>query len=140
MKQINRKIIISLILTIFISSLLFISIPVNAVLPPPDDLSGAKGWLTSAGAGMGYQTGTTKEAFIGNIIQAALSLIGILFLILIIIGGYQWMMAGGNEETITKAKKRITNATIGLVVVLGAYILSWEVLYKILQTTGVVPE
>jgi hypothetical protein len=59
-----------------------------------------------------------------TIIQYVLGFLGIIFLILIITGGYQWMTAGGNEETIAKAKKRIINATIGIVIVLAAYVIT----------------
>ena len=50
-----------------------------------------------------------------------LGFMGAIFLVLAIYGGYNWMMARGNEDMVEKAKKTITNATIGLIVVLSAY-------------------
>ena len=61
------------------------------------------------------------------VINSLLALLGIVFLVLIIISGYQWMMAGGNEETITTAKNRIKNATIGLAIVLFSYTISYYI-------------
>ena len=61
------------------------------------------------------------EGGVGNIIQAVLSLIGVLFLGLLVFGGIKWMTAGGNEDIIKKAKSRIVNAIIGLAIVLFAY-------------------
>ncbi|HNX11263.1 MAG TPA: hypothetical protein PKI61_03925 [bacterium] len=58
---------------------------------------------------------------IGTVISVALGLLGIIFIILIVIAGYQWMTAGGNEETIKKSRGRITSAIIGLVITLSAY-------------------
>lgn len=60
---------------------------------------------------------------IAFIIGAALTLVGALFLILIIYGGVLWMTAGGNEEQVKKAKKYIINATIGLIIVVIANVI-----------------
>lgn len=51
-------------------------------------------------------------------IRALLHLIGLLFLILIIIGGVLWMTSGGNEEKVTKARKLLVSSVIGLGVIL----------------------
>lgn len=59
-----------------------------------------------------------------NIINAILAFLGLFFLILIIYAGFQWMMSGGNEEIITKARKRLINAIIGLLIVLGSWIIA----------------
>lgn len=58
---------------------------------------------------------------IGNIIRAALSLTGTIFLVLIIYAGFIWMTAGGNEEKIRKAKLVIQSAVIGLIIILSSY-------------------
>ncbi|HAM88222.1 MAG: hypothetical protein US83_C0010G0041 [Candidatus Falkowbacteria bacterium GW2011_GWC2_38_22] len=61
---------------------------------------------------------------IGKVIGVGLSLIGILFLGLMIYGGFIWMIARGNEGEVTKAKDLIQAAIIGLVVVLAAYAIT----------------
>lgn len=61
---------------------------------------------------------------IGKIIGAILAFVGVLFLVLMIFGGYAWMTARGNEEQTTKAKSIIRNALIGIVVVLAAYAIT----------------
>lgn len=65
---------------------------------------------------------------IGLMISAFLSLIGIIFLGLIIYAGLQWMTAEGNETRIEKAKKILTGSTIGLILVLAAYAISYFVI------------
>ena len=67
------------------------------------------------------------------IVASLLSLLGIMFLVLILMGGYQWMTAGGNEETITKAKKRSINATIGLAIIALAYAIHIFVIKTLLS-------
>lgn len=65
---------------------------------------------------------TDLSAQAGTLIGAALSFIGIIFLILIIYGGFQWMTAGGNEEQVTKAKVLIISAVVGLMIIASAYL------------------
>lgn len=60
---------------------------------------------------------------IGLIINAALSILGALFLTLIIIGGFRWMTAGGNSDKVGEAKKTISNSAIGLVIVVASYVI-----------------
>ena len=64
---------------------------------------------------------------IGRVIRMILTFLGVLFLILMIYGGYIWMMARGNEQEVEKAKNIIKNALIGLIVVLAAYAITWLV-------------
>jgi hypothetical protein len=58
---------------------------------------------------------------IGNIIYSSLALLGVVFLIIAMMAGYRWMMAGGNEETVSNAKKTLSRAIIGVFIALGAY-------------------
>lgn len=58
---------------------------------------------------------------IARIIRIALGLLGLVLLGFVLYGGYLWMTAGGNEEQIGTAKRVLTNAVIGLVIILSAY-------------------
>ena len=46
---------------------------------------------------------------------------GIWFIVLFILGGYDYMTAGGDQQKITSATKKITSALIGLIIVVAAY-------------------
>ncbi len=61
---------------------------------------------------------------IATIISAVLGLLGVIFLILIIFAGYNWMTAAGEEEKVTKAKDTLTRAIIGLVIIICAYLIT----------------
>ena len=74
---------------------------------------------------------TNPVNIVGDIIKVALGFLGLIFVILIIWSGYQWMTAGGNSEAITAAKKRMLNAVIGLIIVLSAFTITFEVLSRI---------
>jgi hypothetical protein len=57
------------------------------------------------------------------IIQAGLGLVGILSVWFIIYGGFQYITSRGNEEQAEGGKKTLTNAIIGLVIVILSYII-----------------
>lgn len=59
----------------------------------------------------------------GQLLGAVLSLIGIIFLLLMVYGGILWMTAHGNSQQTDKSLSIIISAVIGLIIVLGAYIL-----------------
>jgi dolichyl-phosphate-mannose--protein O-mannosyl transferase len=61
---------------------------------------------------------------ISMVIRAALTLLGIIFLVIIVFAGYRWMTASGNEEAIQKAQSSIKRAIIGLVIVMLAYAIT----------------
>lgn len=61
---------------------------------------------------------------IGVAVYALLSLMGVVFLVLIIYAGITWMTAEGDEAKVEKAKKILTQAIIGLIIILAAYAIS----------------
>lgn len=63
---------------------------------------------------------------IRSVLQIMLILAGVVALIYLIIGGYQYITAGGNAETSQAARTTILNAIIGLLVVFASYaVLTW---------------
>ena len=72
-------------------------------------------------------TEVTLSEIIGQAVNILLSFLGIIFIILIILAGYHWMTAGGNQETITKAKGSLKSSIVGLLIVVGAYAI-WELI------------
>ena len=60
----------------------------------------------------------------GYVLKAALALVAIVFFIIIFYGGFKWLLARGNEESITKAKSTVIGAIIGLLIVVGAYAMT----------------
>lgn len=75
------------------------------------------------------------QGIIGRIISAFLSLFGIIFMVLIIFGGYRWMMARGNDDEVKKARDIIRGAVIGLIIVLAAYAISYFIATALEQAT-----
>lgn len=61
---------------------------------------------------------------IGTIVGAVLAFIGVIFLILMIYGGFLWMTAGGNEEEVKKAQSLIIAAVVGIIIISSAYLIT----------------
>jgi TRAP-type C4-dicarboxylate transport system permease small subunit len=90
---------------------------------------------TAAGANYGGNEPLSPMAIVAAIINIILGLLGIFFLVQVIIAGYQWMSAAGNEETVNNAKKRLTNSAIGVAIVLAAYIITRFVILNLVNVT-----
>ena len=80
---------------------------------------------------LGLNTSDLKAAVI-RIINWVLGLLGIIAVIMILIGGFQWMTAGGNEEKVEKAKKIISAAIVGLIIIL----LAWAIVNFVIGTAN----
>ncbi len=88
-------------------------------------------------AGYGATTETTLAETVGIAIKAALSFVGVIFLVLMVYAGYLWFTSRGEEEPIKKAQKIILASVIGLVIVAGAYGITSLIVPIILEkTTG----
>lgn len=60
---------------------------------------------------------------IGIVINSILGILGVIFLILIIYAGFRWLMAKGVDTDITKARNLIENSIIGLIIVVGCFVI-----------------
>lgn len=74
------------------------------------------------------------ENIAGLLVGTLLSLMGILFFLLMLYGGFLWMTARGNEEQTKKATQVIYAAVIGIIIVLGSYALTQFVLGSVRRT------
>jgi len=81
--------------------------------------------LEQIGQSSGYSIERSLPAVAGGIVNVALSLLGIIFVVLIIVGGFKWMTAGGNENDVATATKYIKNSIVGLIIVLSSWAI-WE--------------
>lgn len=74
---------------------------------------------------------------LAGIMEAVLSLIGVILIVLILYAGILWMTARGNDEQVERARKYIANAIIGLIIVLMAYTIT---IFVVQQLTSAVFE
>lgn len=73
---------------------------------------------------------------VAYVLKIFLGFLGITFVVLMILAGYKWMTAGGNEQKVEEAKATISRAVIGLVIVLMSYVITDYVTACVLKATG----
>ena len=91
------------------------------------------GLKTAAGD---LQTDQGVPEIVGNIINAALSLIGVLLLVYLIYAGFLWMTAGGDTEKVKKATAMIRNSIVGILIITLSFVLANAVLDALMQGLG----
>ena len=78
---------------------------------------------------------TDVRVTVARIIRVAMSLLGIIAVVIILIGGFTWMTAGGNDEKVGEAKKWIFSGIIGLAIILSAYGIATFVINSLVNAT-----
>ncbi len=76
---------------------------------------------------------TNLSDAISKIFNISITVAGVIFVLLFLFGGIQYLAAAGNEENTNKAKKLLVDAVVGLVIV----VVSWAVGTYILQLLGI---
>ncbi len=59
-----------------------------------------------------------------SIIGTILTLLGLVALVIVLIGGFKWMTSGGNEEKVGEAKKLLGAGIIGLIIIFAAWAIA----------------
>src|SRR3989344_1320552 len=75
------------------------------------------------------------QDIVANVGQIIFSLTGLVFIVLIIYGGYMWGTARGNTDKVDTGRKLIFEAIIGVIIVFGAYILTAFVIQSVGEAT-----
>lgn len=84
-------------------------------------LSDIRGEFSGATGAFGSADNATE--LIAVIIRVLLLIGGAIAVLFVIIGGYQYLTSGGNEESAEKGRKTVTNALIGVVLIVLAWVI-----------------
>lgn len=79
-----------------------------------------------AGAGIADYT-SSLEGIISNVLVVLTVIAGITFMLWFLLGGLNWISAGGKSDKIENAKAMMTNGAIGLIIVALSYAIVWIV-------------
>ncbi len=71
-----------------------------------------------------------------QIVRLLLGFLGIVAILLMLYGGFLWFTSAGNEEKVSQAKKVISAAIIGLVIIFISYAIAQFVINQLLVATG----
>ena len=123
--------------------LAFVMLPAFALMP--SSANAGKIDLWGSGAGKSYKGDVETAIGLGNkdiretiasIINVALGLLGIVAVVIILLGGFKWMTAGGDQGKVDEARKLITAGIVGLAIILSAYAIANFVIKSLLTATG----
>jgi len=93
----------------------------------------------------GFETNVQNSLGLGNedpramaaaVVNILLGFLGIIAVLIILLGGFKWMTAGGNEDQIGEAKKLLAAGVIGLIIILMAFGLAQFVIQALYEATG----
>lgn len=105
----------------------------NTVSPWGDTKSGATESEIEKTLGLGT---TDPRIMAASIINVAMGFLGIVAVMIILIGGFKWMTAGGAEDKVEEAGKLIKAGIIGLIIILASWAIAKFVVNTLLNATG----
>tara|TARA_Y100000031_G_scaffold155089_1_gene204714 strand:- start:526 stop:927 length:402 start_codon:yes stop_codon:yes gene_type:complete len=129
---ITRKKVGAFVLSLLLAGVAFIPHATHAQL----GLDTAKEAADGSG---GFNTNEEEagvSVIVGKIIQAIISLLGIIFIGLTVYAGFLWMTARGETDQVDKSKKMLTQGVIGMAIVLAAWAITNFVLSRLISATG----
>jgi hypothetical protein len=120
---------------VLVAMFMFVLTPALAFAQNLDPFGGFQN-NTEAALGLGNKDPRETAASIINVLMGFL---GIIAVVIILIGGFKWMTAGGDESKVEEAKKLMTAGVIGLCIVLASWGVTVFVLNALLSATGGTP-
>ncbi|MBU1164517.1 hypothetical protein KKA15_03075 [Patescibacteria group bacterium] len=128
---------IVVILPLLVYLCLTLLIPAVVFASPSDDNYGLDTTVDTGGVTefAGKESDLSKMA--GQFINYVLGIVGTIFFLVILIGGYRWMTAGGSEEKVGAAKKIIVQGIFGMLAIFLAYALAFAIIQAL--TTAIKP-
>jgi len=70
--------------------------------------------------GLANQNGDVRDTAV-DIVKYLMTFLGIIATVVILLGGFKWMTAGGNEDKVAEAKKLLVAGMVGLIIILAAF-------------------
>lgn len=105
------------------------------VLAAPNPFQQAQTLTNTVGTQAGIGTQQTLPGMAGSIINVVLGFLGILLLFYMLYAGFLWMTAGGDPKKVEKAQSIITQAIIGLLIIVMAFAISNFVLGSLINVS-----
>jgi hypothetical protein len=120
---------------------IFLAVPVTAFFCPNIASAATTTGTTPASSAGGLiagisdtcsKTGTCQlsDFFVvgANITKLILGISGSVMLIMVVYGGFLWLVSSGNSSRVEQGKKVLSSSLLGLIIVFGAYTLIWVLL------------
>jgi hypothetical protein len=89
--------------------------------------------------GLNCNAGTNVNSLIRTVINWVLSITLGIAVLFVIIGGFRYITAQGNESQATEGRQTVINALIGIAIIVLSYVIVTVVANLVTQTGGVNP-
>ena len=119
---------------IYVSVAMTTFLPFTAMAQTYQGIGGSVDSLKAVGKASGSKG--DLPTMIGNIINVLLGTLGIVFVILVIYAGVLYMTASGDNDKVKKAKTLLTQAVIGMIIIIAAYSISAFVIGQLVGITS----
>ncbi len=110
-------------------------VAVNAQPITANDLFGNGAIRANVQTDLGLGNRDPRE-IAASIIRVLLGFLGIIATLIILMGGFKWMTAGGSEDGIEEAKKMISAGVIGLIIILASWGLATFIINALVTATS----
>lgn len=97
-------------------------------------LAAAQGQITEQQLAIPLITNQPLIQIVNRVLQAVLIIAGLIALAYLLYGGFAYITAGGDEEKAGSGRKAITNAIIGIIIIIAAFAILRFVVARVGQT------
>jgi hypothetical protein len=133
-KSLNvKRVVLAFLLVAFLLLLPQIGLAQTTLDSDSLGLTGSANGESASEIGLGQ---SSVKTVITTVVRVILGFLGIILVILILYGGFIWMTAAGDPGKVDKAKKILTNAVIGVIIVLASYGIANFIISRFLGTGG----
>ena len=134
----KKKLISLFIISLFVVPFLALT-PANATQSTdPNEIFGLGYVDNNTGTNGGQNIALGKRdprTMAAQLINVILTLLGVIAVVIVLLGGFKWMTAAGNEDKVNSAKKILGAGIIGLVIILAAWGIARFVLTQLATVT-----
>ncbi len=103
--------------------------------PTPPLTTNDLGVNAVAQSGLVLQGGDVRQTA-ARIINVALGFLGIIAVVIVLVGGFKYMLSGGSEEKTAEARNLIFSGIIGLAIILSAWAITSFVITSLISATS----
>ena len=132
MMQKLKKSLSAIVITSFVFAM---AISVSPAFAQDDTFWGNLKPETQNALGLG-DTDQAPQVIAARLVNIMLGFLGIIAVVIILLGGFKWMTAGGNEDKIGEAKGLLSAGVIGLIIILMSWALATWVISILYNATG----
>lgn len=119
-----------------ISSIATLAAPLLANAAIGSGLTSATNSLDISVQSSSLNGATSLPTIIGKGVGVLLGVLGIAFVVMVVYAGFLYLTAQGEDANVKKAKKMMTQAVIGMVIVVSAYAISSYVIAALSRISG----